>query len=263
MRTASIALLSFLAAGCGAGARPCEPRQADPKGFTLADGEYELESTLHQLDVLDPKIYPFQDAPGDPIAICTSKDRDVMAKKLAFKLILGKALAEDKVVEKIYYEFLSEGSPPELIPVVQLRRYYKEALLNCLLNSSKGTPQAATDQSNISILTASNFDTETSRGIVVVDLMTHWCGPCKEMVPHLEKLAQDYKGTLRVGRLNLARGAVTAERFNVKTLPTIIILNNGKEISRTEKGFSGYAEFQKWTQGALQGLGGEQSVPVD
>ena len=266
MKIAGFALLlSFSVAGCSATATR-EPRHSDPTGFTLSDGEIQLESTLHQLDLLDPKLYPFQDAPGDPIATCASQNRDVAAKKLAFKLILGKPLAQDKAVEKSYYEFLSEGSPAELIPVVQLRRYYKEALLACLLDLGQGKPQGAATDSHILILTASNFDAETSHGIVVVDLMTHWCGPCKEMVPHLEKLAQDYEGKLKVGRLNLDRSEGMVERFKIRSFPTLIILDNGREIARSGKGFANYADLRKWAQTALQGehsSPGEQSAPVD
>jgi thioredoxin len=269
MRRAGLALLSFLVMSCGS-ARPPEPRRSDPTGFILSDGEIQLESTLHQLDLLDPKLYPFKDAPGDPIATCTHKNRDVMAKKLAFNLILKKPLAQDKAVEASYYELVAEGSPSELIPVVQLRKYYKEALLTCLLDLSNGKPLEATEGSNISILTASNFETETSHGIVVLDLMTHWCGPCKEMVPHLEQLAQDYKGELRVGRLDLERNRAIADKFDIKSLPTLIILNNGKEVTRVRKGFPGYGDLRKWIQSALQGeisppstLGGEQSTVAD
>jgi thioredoxin len=269
MRGTGLALLSFLVADCGSAGLP-EPRRSDPTGFILSDGEIQLESMLHQLDLLDPKIYPFKDAPGDPIAICTRKNRDVMAKKLALNLILGKPLAQDKAVEMSYYELIAEGSPSELIPVVQLRKYFKEALFSCLFDLSNGKPPEATEESNISILTASNFETETSHGIVVLDLMTHWCGPCKEMVPHLEKLAQNYNGELRVGRLDLDRSRAIADRFDIKSLPTLIILNDGQEVARTGKGFPGYGDLQKWIQGALQGkisppsrLGGEQSTAVD
>jgi len=271
MRKAGLALLSFLVAGCGSATRPPEPRHSDPTGFTLVDGEIQLELTLYQVDLVDAKIRRFRDAPGDPIATCANTNKDVMAKKLAFKPILGKPRVQDKAAEISYYDLLAEGSPAELVPVVHLMKYYKEGLLRCLLDSTNGKAHGPTEESNISILTALNFDAETSNGIVIVDFMTHWCGPCKEMVPELEKLAQDYKGKVKIGRLDVDRNRIISKRFDTKLFPTLILLKDGKEINRMEVA-SSYTELRKWTQDALKGeisspsgkvLGGEQSAPLD
>lgn len=175
-----------------------------------------------------------------------------MARELAFKLVLGKPQAQDKAVEMSYYIFLQEGSPAELMPVVHLRRHYKEGLLKCVLDLTDGKPHEAEEQSKLAILLASNFEAETSNGYALVDFMTHWCGPCKEMVPDLEKLAFDFKGKMRVGRLDVDRNRVVSDKFGVKKFPTLMILKDGKEVTRLEKG-SSYTELRAWIQKALQG----------
>lgn len=238
-------------------------------GFTLSDGEIQLESTLHQEDLLDVKIDPFKDAPRDPISMCTNRNRDVMAKSLAVKLLLGKPLASDKDTDRSYYRLLAEASPTELIPIVHLRRHYKEALVRCLLDLTNGKSHETAEESNLMIFTASNFEAETSSGIVIVDLMTHWCGPCKGMISDLEKLAQYYKGRVKIGRVDVSRNWAISERFDNKEFPTLILLKNGEEASRRTEGFS-YAELLKWTEGVLQTESslpsvpkGEQSAPAD
>lgn len=230
------------------------PRHSDPKGFVLPDGERQLESSLYKLDLLDVKLYPFQDAPSDPIGACTKNNKEVSARKLAYRLSIGESQAQEKAAEVSYYLLLQEASPAELLPVVHLRTHYKEELLKCVLDLTKGNAPDAAEQSNLSILVASNFEAETRQGYVLVDFMTHWCGPCKEMVPDLEKLSLEFKGKLRIGRLDVDRSRVVSERYNIRQFPTLMILKNGEEVSRLEKG-SSYSELRAWIQSAVQGEG--------
>jgi thioredoxin 1 len=243
-----LALFPLLVASCVV--RPPEPRRSDPSGFVLQDGELQLESSLHHLDLLDVKLYPFQDAPGAPIEKCNSSNKDVIARKLAFRLMLGKPHQQEKAAEMDYYLFLQEASPAELMPVVHLRRHYKEGLLKCVLELTHGN--TSEEKSNIRILTSSNFTKEAGKGYVLVDFMTHWCGPCKEMVPHLEQIALELEGNLMVGRLDVDRNRIVSEKFGIKQFPTLMILKDGEEVSRLEKG-SSYTELRAWIQKALQG----------
>jgi thioredoxin 1 len=252
MRRAGSVFLLVLAAGCGCVTRRTpEPRHSDPKGFVLPNGEIQLESSLYKLDLLDAKLYPFRDVPKDPIGVCTNNNKEVVARKLAYRLSIGESQAQERAAEMSYYLLLQEASPAELMPIVHLRRHYKEGLLQCVIDLTNGKVTDTADESNLSILIASNFETETRQGYVLVDFMTHWCGPCKEMVPDLEKLSHEFGGKLRVGRLDVDRNRAVSERYNIKQFPTLMILKDGKEVSRLEKG-SSYSELRAWIQSTLQ-----------
>jgi thioredoxin-like negative regulator of GroEL len=71
------------------------------------------------------------------------------------------------------------------------------------------------------------------------------------MTPDLERLARDHRGKLKVGRLDVDRNLATAERLGVKAFPTLLILNNGREIARLTD-LHGYAELAAWVQRSLR-----------
>jgi thioredoxin len=151
-----------------------------------------------------------------------------------------------------YYVLLQQGTPAELIPIVHLKKHYEEALRECLRNTDHEAPHEGRDESDISMLSTENFEAMTARGIVVVDFMTHWCGPCKEMTLDLEKLARDYKETLKVGRLNVDRNRDVAHKFHTKGFPTLVMLENGRELARLRESHP-YAELKAWVDRVLQG----------
>ncbi len=62
---------------------------------------------------------------------------------------------------------------------------------------------------------------------VFVDFWAAWCGPCRMVAPHVEKLAQEFAGRAVVGKLNVDENPVTAQRFNVMSIPTLLIFKNG------------------------------------
>lgn len=248
---AGLALSSYLAVGCGA-AGPRESCRPDSSGIVLTDGEAGLERVLHELDRLDVELYPFKDAPGNPIAACLQSSNDLAVRALAWRLMMGKTAAgQEKEAEKRYYGLLQQGTPAELLPIVQLRKYYKEGLRRCLVDSNHEMSQAAREESAISMLSTQNFEAATSKGIVVIDFMAHWCGPCKVMTPDLEKLARTYKDKLKVGRMNLDRNIEFHERYHIKELPTLVVLDDGREVARQSDGRT-YAAMKVWIDRVLQ-----------
>ena len=62
---------------------------------------------------------------------------------------------------------------------------------------------------------------------VLVDFWAAWCGPCRMVAPHVEKLAQEFAGRAVVGKLNVDENPVTAQRFNVMSIPTLLIFKHG------------------------------------
>lgn len=250
MMRARLVFLTMLVAGCGSAASPLETGHSDSVEIGLSD-ETQLETALHQLDSLEAEIYSSYDTRAGLIAACVKADREVLIRKVAFKLMLGKPPAsDDKAAEARYYALLQEGKPDDLMPVVYLRKYYHEAILKCVLGLPNRESEKFVDKNSMPILTDSNFESETKNGIFVVDFMNHWCVPCKKMTPDLERLALYYRGKLRVGRLDVDRNMATAEKFGVKKFPTLIVFKNGKEVERTETYYN-YPDLKKLFEGTL------------
>ncbi|MFI3213468.1 MAG: thioredoxin [Eubacteriales bacterium] len=79
---------------------------------------------------------------------------------------------------------------------------------------------------------SANFEKEVlnSEIPVVVDFFADWCGPCRMMAPIIEKLAEDYEGKAKIGKLNIDENLELAQKYNVMSIPTIIIFNKGVEV---------------------------------
>ncbi len=84
-------------------------------------------------------------------------------------------------------------------------------------------------------LTAQNFDAEVTKftAPVVVDFWAPWCGPCRTMGPIFEELAQEMPD-LTFAKVNVDEAPDLAMRFNVLSIPTLIIMKAGSEIGRLQ-----------------------------
>jgi thioredoxin 2 len=76
------------------------------------------------------------------------------------------------------------------------------------------------------------IEVEQSSLPVVVDLWAAWCGPCRTLEPVIAELAQEMSGRVRFAKLNVDENPATASRFNVRSIPTLLVLKGGKEIDR-------------------------------
>jgi thioredoxin 1 len=74
--------------------------------------------------------------------------------------------------------------------------------------------------------------TVTKHPLVLIDFWAEWCGPCRVLAPTIEELAHEYVGKILVGKLNVDENPATAERFQVFSIPTVLIMKNGKEVDR-------------------------------
>ena len=87
---------------------------------------------------------------------------------------------------------------------------------------------------SISQLTESTFDEEVvgSTEPVLVDFWAEWCGPCKMVAPILEEIATEQAGKVRVAKVNVDENPGLATKFNVMSIPTMIVFKDGQEAQR-------------------------------
>ena len=67
---------------------------------------------------------------------------------------------------------------------------------------------------------------------LLVDFWAEWCGPCKMIAPTLEELAGEQRGKLSIGKLNVDDNPETARRFDVMSIPTLLVFKGGEPVKR-------------------------------
>lgn len=84
------------------------------------------------------------------------------------------------------------------------------------------------------IVTDANFAEEVDGSPlpVLLDMWAPWCGPCRMIAPLIAQLASELAARVKVAKLNTDENPMTASRFNVRSIPTLLVLKNGKEIDR-------------------------------
>jgi thioredoxin 1 len=83
------------------------------------------------------------------------------------------------------------------------------------------------------ILTDSSFlGAVSANELLVVDFWAPWCGPCRIVGPIIEALSTEYTGKAAFGKMNVDENQVVPNSFGIMSIPTIIILNHGKEVER-------------------------------
>ena len=82
--------------------------------------------------------------------------------------------------------------------------------------------------------TDSDFDTEVLRSEqpVLVDFWAIWCGPCRQMAPVIDSLAEKYAGKIKIGKLDVDHNPAAAQRFNVRGIPTMLLFKGGLPVEQ-------------------------------
>ena len=77
-----------------------------------------------------------------------------------------------------------------------------------------------------------SFDDEISTGASIVDFYATWCPPCKALAPKLDLLAEKTAGDMTVAKVDIDLNKELAKKYNVRSIPTIIVFKDGSEVKR-------------------------------
>lgn len=91
---------------------------------------------------------------------------------------------------------------------------------------------AVENSAKIKVLNSKNFKTQIKSGLVLVDFWAPWCGPCKMMSPVLNDLAESIDDSAQIGKLNVDQNQPIAQKYKVRSIPTLVLFKDGKEINR-------------------------------
>ncbi|MCX6720881.1 MAG: thioredoxin [Candidatus Staskawiczbacteria bacterium] len=102
-------------------------------------------------------------------------------------------------------------------------------------------------------LTDANFEKEVNSTdkFVLVDFFATWCGPCQVLGPILEKISEHFKDKVVVLKANVDGAPISAQKFGVEKIPTIVLFKNGKPVN----GFVGLIpenEIKNWLKNIIE-----------
>ena len=100
-------------------------------------------------------------------------------------------------------------------------------------------------------VTSENFEKalQAAPGVAVVDFFATWCGPCKMLSPVLHELAEEKSGTLKVGKVNVDEQMELAMRFQVSSIPMLVVFKDGKAVAKSV-GYRSKPEIAAMVEGA-------------
>lgn len=87
---------------------------------------------------------------------------------------------------------------------------------------------------NVQVFNDLNFEDEVlkSNDPVLVDFTATWCGPCKALSPIVDQVATEFVGKVKVGKLDIDDAPMTASKFGVRGVPTLMVFKNGQRAAQ-------------------------------
>ncbi|MBS7633414.1 thioredoxin [Candidatus Bathyarchaeota archaeon] len=111
----------------------------------------------------------------------------------------------------------------------ELKRIQEKKLKN-MINQLERRKKLTAEPAHV---TDSSFDKTIEKNpLVLIDFWASWCGPCRALAPTIEQLAAEYAGKVFVGKLDVDENPATAERFQIFSIPTVLVIKNGCEVER-------------------------------
>lgn len=105
-------------------------------------------------------------------------------------------------------------------------------VLNIFARMKMKNMPAVDDHEKILTLTDKNFQQQIKNKVVLVDFWAAWCAPCRMLAPVLNEVSAELGVNQGVGKVNIEQYQSLAQQFKVRSIPTLILFKNGKEIDR-------------------------------
>jgi thioredoxin 1 len=106
------------------------------------------------------------------------------------------------------------------------------------------------DAGQVKHFTDSQFDQQIQNGVALVDFHASWCGPCRTLAPVLEQVAKEMESKAVIGKVDIDSEQQTSAKFQITSVPTMILFKDGKEVGRLV-GLRDAAAIKKFIESAL------------
>jgi thioredoxin 1 len=118
-------------------------------------------------------------------------------------------------------------------------------------DSGPNCKEAAMGDATIKVTDATfQKDVLASDTPVVVDFWAEWCGPCRMIAPHLEAIATEMGGKVKIVKLNVDENPEVAGQVGIRSIPTLMVFKGGKHVN-TKVGAGSRGDLQKWIEASI------------